>query len=365
VRPAGRVRLNGHTVPARRPDTVQGHASGPLVGPDPASATAQRGARSCQRPADRARPKVEHGIHLRHGVIVLLVVRACAAQPSRAGLRLGLRRRRQWLDHACSAPRRRSGRGRLCHRPTDRRARSSCMDNCCAHPFLYHAVRDTGSHMAHCNDAPHVDVPAAQGRAPAYASSPGAGRCASATIARTCSRLAASAGCRGCARCCARHASLNVVSPGGRSRMNLRAPPRAVEHRGCRHHTLYCHLGSYYMYIEALKLSLHSFATSARGRAGGHRPARTVRARRARSHTTPTPCHRHSAARPAADAPWLPGHPSWQLPRDRQAAPAAWAARASPRTAACQAPGRHAVHAAARASAERARARRAAGSPRW
>jgi len=177
-----------------------------------------------------------------------------------------------------------------------------------AHAFLYHAVRDAGSHMAHCNDAPHLDVPAAQGRAPAYASSPGAGRCASATIARTCSRLAASAGCRGCARCCARHASLNVVSPGGRSRMNLRAPPRAVEHRGCRHHTLYCHLGSYYMYIEALKLSLHSFATSARGRAGGHRPARTVRARRARSHTTPTPCHRHSAARPAADLLWLPGH---------------------------------------------------------
>jgi len=93
VRPAGRARFKGHSVPARRHDTVQGHANGPLIGPDPASAAAQRGARSCQRPADRARPQVEHGIHLRHGVVVLLVVRACAAQPSGAGLGLGLRRR--------------------------------------------------------------------------------------------------------------------------------------------------------------------------------------------------------------------------------------------------------------------------------
>ncbi len=192
-----------------------------------------------------------------------------------------------------------------------------------AHAFLYHAVRDAGSHMAHCNDAPHLDVPAAQGRAPAYASSPGAGRCASATIARTCSRLAASAGCRGCARCCARHASLNVVSPGGRSRMNLRARPRAVEHRGCRHHTLLPFLGRT---ICTLKhCNYHSTALpplpgaewaviSRRGRS-----APDVHAATQPQALPQTQCSTPRRRSPMASRP----HPSWQLPCDRQAALAA------------------------------------------
>jgi len=117
--------------------------------------------------------------------------------------------------------------------------------------------------------------------------------------------------------------ALNVVSPGGRSRMNLRARPRAVEHRGCRHHTLLPFLGRT---ICTLKhCNYHSTALpplpgaewaviSRRGRS-----APDVHAATQPQALPQTQCSTPRRRSPMASRP----HPSWQLPCDRQAALAA------------------------------------------